>query len=149
MTSTATDVAGNQSHGESVSFNLDTVDPRQPSIDSWAEDTNIGSDGVTYDDVLTLNVSGEAGGTPTVYLDGTTVVASSFVDNGDGTYVVTTDPLANGLAGNLQATITDVAGNESVLSGPVTVSIDTAASAKPVITFSHPRHERRGRRCDA
>ena len=89
---------------------------------------------MTYDDVLTLNVSGEAGGTPTVYLDGTTVVASSFVDNGDGTYVVTTDPLANGLAGNLQATITDVAGNESVLSGPVTVSMNTAAPAKPVIT---------------
>ena len=53
-------------------------------------------DGVTYDDVLTPTVSGEPGGTPTVYLDGTTTVAPCFVDNNDGTYTVTTDPLANG-----------------------------------------------------
>ena len=133
MTSSATDIAGNTSQGAAVSFNLDTVDPGQPVIDSWAEDTNINNDGVTYDDVLTLTVSGEPGGTPTVYLDGTTTVASSFVDNNDGTYTVTTDPLANALAGDLQVTITDVAGNESALSGPVTVEIDTVAPAKPVI----------------
>ena len=132
--STATDVAGNQSSGTVVSFTLDRVNPAQPTIDSWAEDTNIGNDGVTHDDVLTLEVSGEAGGTPTVYLDGTTTVPSSFSDHGDGTYTVTTGTLANGLAGNLQVTITDTAGNESALSASVSVSVDTAAPAKPAIT---------------
>ena len=38
--------------------------PDAPSIDSWATDTNITDDGVTYDNTLTVSVTGEPGGTP-------------------------------------------------------------------------------------
>ena len=68
--STATDIAGNTGQGALVSFNLDRVDPSAPSIDSWATDTNIPTDGVTSDNTLTLTVTGEPGGTPTLYVDG-------------------------------------------------------------------------------
>ena len=70
VTADATDDAGNVSPTVNASFTLDTITPDAPSIDSWATDTNITDDGITSDNTLTLSVTGEPGGTPTLYVDG-------------------------------------------------------------------------------
>ena len=70
VTADATDDAGNVSPTANASFTLDTITPDAPSIDSWATDTNITDDGITSDNTLTLSVTGEPGGTPTLYVDG-------------------------------------------------------------------------------
>ena len=69
VSSVATDPAGN-TDSDGTGFTLDTITPDAPSIDSWATDTNITDDGITSDNTLTLSVTGEPGGTPRLYVDG-------------------------------------------------------------------------------
>jgi hypothetical protein len=50
---------------------VDTTAPDAPSIESWATDAGVlADDGITSDNTLTLTVTGEPGGTPTLYVDG-------------------------------------------------------------------------------
>ena len=71
VTADATDDAGNVSPTADASFTLDTIAPDAPSIDSWATDSGkLDDDGITSDNTLTLTVTGESGGTPTLYVDG-------------------------------------------------------------------------------
>ena len=134
VTADATDVAGNVSPTANASFTLDTITPDAPSIDSWATDTNITDDGVTSDNTLTLTVSGEPGGTPTLYVDGEAFGPGfTWTEDSEGVYTVATDELEHEFAGDLTVTVTDTAGNESAHSNAATVAVDTIAPAKPVI----------------
>ena len=113
--------------------------PGVATIDSWAEDTNINNDGVTHDSTLTINVTGETGGTAKLYAGGVELTASYTSDEavaGSGSYQITTSDPGDGFAGDLTVTITDAAGNESAPSAPVTVSVDTAAPAAPSLTVA-------------
>ena len=137
VSSVATDPAGN-TDSDGTGFTLDTIFPDAPSIDSWATDTNITDDGVTYDNTLTVSVTGEPGGTPRLYVSGSHIESDgsagySWTEDAPGAYTVVTDELAHEFAGGLTATITDTAGNESDPSNAVTVAVDTVAPAKPVI----------------
>ena len=137
VNSVATDPAGN-TDSDGTGFTLDTIFPDAPSIDSWATDTNIADDGVTYDNTLTVSVTGEPGGTPRLYVSGSHVESDGSADytwteDAPGAYTIITDELAHEFAGGLTATITDTAGNESDPSNAVTVEVDTVAPAKPVI----------------
>ena len=137
VNSVATDPAGN-TDSDGTGFTLDTIVPDAPSIDSWATDTNITDDGVTYDNTLTVSVTGEPGGTPRLYVSGSHVESDGSADytwteDAPGAYTIITDELAHEFAGGLTATITDTAGNESDPSNAVTVEVDTVAPAKPVI----------------
>ena len=68
--------------------------------------------------------------------DGTTLLGSA-VANSSGAWTYTTSPLANG-AHNLTATATDAAGNISVASPAMAVTIDTIAPNAPNITSFSP-----------
>ena len=64
---TLTDTAGNESPAAELSVTVDTAAPGAPSIDldndTWAMDQgDTATDDITKDNVLTLTVTGEAGG---------------------------------------------------------------------------------------
>jgi hypothetical protein len=141
-TNVPTDIAGNAMGSVTVSSNdykftsieIDTTAPNRPTIDGMSDDTNLTTDGYTSDTVLELTVTGEAGGTVTLYetisTTTTEVTGYSVTEDSPGTYKVTTStlaPLAHGYASDLSVTITDPAGNVSQGSVVKSVEIDTVA----------------------
>ena len=162
VSSVATDPAGN-ADSDGTGFTLDTIVPDAPSIDSWATDTNITDDGVTYDNTLTVSVTGEReaprGSTSAVHMSSLT---ARRITPGPRTRLalpIITDELAHEFAGGLTATITDTAGNESDhLTRSRSRSIRslrrslsscrwsrTPTSPTMVLRTKHPDSDRRGR----
>ena len=133
---TVKDTAGNVSEPALLSVTVDTVAPGAPSIDLVNDtlgDTDQGdtaTDDITKDNVLTLTVTGEAGGLLILEDNGIELVPDSVTDNDDGTYTVVTGELADG-AHALTARVRDDAGNISD-AGTLTVTVDTVA---PVVTI--------------
>ena len=132
LSATATDKAGNVSVASgNLSVTIDTSAPPAPSTPDLASTSDTGSsstDNVTADNTPTLTGTAEAGATVTVR-DGATVLGTT-VANGSGQWSFTTAALGQG-AHNLSATATDKAGNVSVASGGLVVTIDTTAPAAP------------------
>ena len=93
-------------------------------------DSGIVGDGITNAKSLTLTGTAEANSTVKVY-DGATLLGSATA-NGTGAWSYTTGSLANG-AHSLTATATDAAGNTSVASSALGVTIDTTAPVAPSI----------------
>ncbi|MCH8544640.1 MAG: Ig-like domain-containing protein [Alcanivorax sp.] len=113
--------------GANQTYTLDNTPPTAPAITGISEDTGISnSDGITSDNTLVFQGTGEAGSLITVYLDGAsigTVVVDgsgnwsldhSATTLNDGTYILT-------------ATADDAVGNTSDLSDGFTVVVDTVA----------------------
>ncbi|AWN43005.1 Ig-like domain-containing protein [Methylobacterium durans] len=124
LTATARDVAGNVSLvSDAITVEVDTLAPAAPSIAPLAP---------TNDTTPTISGTADPGTTVTVSA-GTTVLGTA-VANADGTYTVTpSTPLPNGDTA-ITATARDAAGNVSLASGPVTVTVDTVAPTSPIIT---------------
>ena len=132
LTATATDAAGNTGAASSaLSVTIDTTAPAAPTITSFSTDSGVVGDGITNDNTLTLTGTAEAGSTVKVY-DGATLLGSALA-SGTGAWSYTTAVLPNG-GHSLTATATDAAGNTGVASTALSVTIDTAAPAAPVIT---------------
>ena len=104
-------------------------------IASFSTDSGVAGDGITNDNTLTLTGTAQANSTVRVY-DGATLLGTATA-NGSGAWSFTTAALADG-AHSLTATATDAAGNVSAASAALSVTIDTAAPAAPVIaSFSN------------
>ena len=113
-----------------MSVTIDTVSPVAPTIASSSTDSGVVGDGISNDATLTLTGTAEANATVKVY-DGTTFLGS-VAANSSGAWTYTTAALANG-AHSLTATATDPAGNISVASAAMAVTVDTVAPNAPVI----------------
>ena len=136
-------MAGNTSAASAaLSVTVDTAAPATPSIASFSTDSGTVGDGITNDNTLTLTGTAEANSTVKVY-DGATLLGTATA-NGSGAWSYTTAALANG-AHSLTATATDAAGNTSAASSALSVTVDTAAPAKPVhrLVLDRQRHGRR------
>ncbi|WP_228149225.1 Ig-like domain-containing protein, partial [Acinetobacter baumannii] len=123
-----------------ITVTVDTLAPATPSVPSGYLD-NVGADqgikgsGSSTDDTtpgVVISAPG-AGETPTLYVDGEKVAAS--YDPVTGTLTPTT-PLADG-SHQLTYTLTDAAGNESVQSPALLLTVDTTAPGL-VITALDP-----------
>jgi hypothetical protein len=136
LTATATDAAGNVSTASSaMAVTIDTVAPVAPSITSFSPDSGTVGDGITNASVLTLTGAAEANSTVKVY-DGATLLGTATA-NGSGVWTYTTATLSNG-AHSLTATATDVAGNVSIVSSTMAVTVDTVAPVAPTIASFSP-----------
>lgn len=126
----ATDVAGNiSSSSNPLLVNIDTTAPAAPILDMAASSDSGRSNTDNMTNVATPTFSGisEAGASIALY-DGTTALASATA-NSKGEWSMTTK-LAEGVH-NLSAKAVDVAGNGSVLSATLAVTIDSTAPTAP------------------
>lgn len=131
----AVDAAGNvgdPSANYAWTIILDTTAPAAPSTPDLtdASDTGISNtDNITKVSTPTFTGTAEAGSTVKIFSDG--VLKGSGTATG-GSYTITTGTLADGVHG-ITATATDAAGNVSVASSGLSVTIDTGA---PTLTQS-------------
>ncbi|WP_428531536.1 Ig-like domain-containing protein [Rhodopila sp.] len=130
ITATQTDVAGNTSSASSVlNVTLDTTPPAAPSTPDLLtlSDTGASStDNITNVTLPIFSGTGENGATVTL-LDGSTTIGTATVSGGTWA-ILSATPLSEG-ANSITATQTDVAGNISVASSPLSVTLDTIAPA--------------------
>ena len=125
LTGTVTDPAGNVGAASTViSFTVDTTVPAAPQINTPTS----GSYSTTGN--IQVTGTGEAGGTYSIYSGGTLIQTGTIDSAGYWTGYFT------GLADQaytLSGTVTDPAGNVSVGSTAITVTVDTTAPAAPQI----------------
>ncbi len=133
-TARAVDLAGNVSAGESAALVV-TVDATPPSatampdLESGSDTGSSNSDNVTASSSLTMDVAGAEDGAMVELLRDGVVVASGLASGGS---VALSDPemLADGVY-HYTSRQMDSAGNVSVLSGVLAVTVDTAAPGAP------------------
>jgi len=129
LTAVATDVAGNSS-GSSAIFTLeiDTDDPDAPVISSAiTNDAGVSdSDGTTTDATPTLSLTAEAGSSVEVFIDG---ISAGFAVETMTAGTFTFTPAAALMVGayDFTAIATDLAGNSSLASAALTLSISEFA----------------------
>ncbi len=132
LTAVARDLAGNQSTSLPFSITLDTVAPAAPTLDlSPASDTGTSdTDNLTNDATPTLSGTAEAGSSIEVFraADGDPVLIGSATADGSGVWQVTAAQLPEGLS-DITAVATDAAGNRSVASPALGITVDTTAPA--------------------
>jgi hypothetical protein len=125
ITVTATDLAGNTSGtSPALPVTIDTTRPLRPSVQGLdpTSDTGISDgDNITQNTRPILRGTAEAGATVAVALGGL-VLGTTVAD--DGTWNLPTPALSDGVYG-VTATATDAAGNASVSSPPLLMTIDT------------------------
>ena len=139
ITATATDLAGNVgSASTALNVTIDTAAPAPPStpnLDAGSDSGPSATDDVTNDATAALTGTAEPGAIITIK-DGATVLGTVIAD-ASGSWSFTTGPLSDGVHG-LSATATDAAGNASVASAALNLTIDTAAPAAPSTPISPP-----------
>ncbi|MBX3653121.1 MAG: Ig-like domain repeat protein [Ramlibacter sp.] len=127
-----TDTAGNSGTAASQAYVLDATAPAAPSTPDLATASDSGSsstDNITNVTTPTITGTAEAGALVTLYdTDGTTVLGTATATGGNWSIVTTA--LGQG-AHTLTAKATDAAGNTSVASSGLGITIDTTAPAAP------------------
>ncbi len=129
LTVTATDAAGNTSAASSpLTVTIDTVQaaPGTPVLGAAYDSGTSSSDGITRIVNPTITGTGEAGSVVTLY-DGGVSYGSATV-NGLGVWSIATGTLVPGTR-TLTASAIDRAGNSSVASAGLVITIDTSAAA--------------------
>ncbi|GAB3402288.1 Ig-like domain-containing protein [Massilia agilis] len=133
ITATATDAAGNVGAASSaLTVTIDTAAPAAPAALALASGSDSGSsssDRVTSAVQPTITGTAEAGATVKLY-DGATEIGSGTADGTGKWSISTTGTLADG-SHNITAKATDAAGNVSVASSALAVTIDATAPAAP------------------
>lgn len=128
LTAEATDLAGNRSTSTALVVTIDTV-AAVPSLDlSTASDTGVAGDRTTNDSTPDFTGTTEAGGFVSLY-EGSTLRGTTTAD-GAGLWTITSSQMGNG-PHTLTARGTDAAGNTSVLSSAVVITIDTVVPNAP------------------
>ena len=134
ITAKATDGSGTSAASSALSVTIDNTAPDAPSTPNMTDGTDSGTsntDNITSDTTPTISGTAEAGSTVKLYdTDGTTEIGSATATGGNWT--ITSSALAAG-AHTITAKATDVAGNTSVASSALSLTIDTTG---PAITFS-------------
>ncbi|HEY6529658.1 MAG TPA: DUF4347 domain-containing protein, partial [Cellvibrionaceae bacterium] len=130
VTTKVTDAAGNTSVASTgLSITIDTTAPSAPTgldLVAASDSGYSNSDNITNKTTPTINGTGAANQTVTLYdTDGTTVLGSSTV-NGSGKWSLTSTKLSEGTH-SVSAKITDIAGNVSSASSTLNVTIDLTA----------------------
>jgi len=127
ITASATDVAGNTSTASTaVAFTIDTIAPSVPVITSPSDGS------FTSDASPTISGTAEVGSTIEVLREGVSIGAVATDGSGNWAYT----PASNWSEGthSITAKATDAAGNMSIDSMAVSVTIDTIAPSAPIIT---------------
>jgi VCBS repeat-containing protein len=138
FTAKAIDAAGNLSAASgSWTIIIDTVQPVQPTITQVIDDVPgvtgpVSNNGVTNDNLLTLNGTAEPGATVSIRVNGTQIDTVVAGDNGNWTWQAT-QPLPDATY-KLSVVAIDAAGNSSVPSADFTVTVNTATPTVPTIT---------------
>ena len=101
-----------------------------PTVASFSPDSGTIGDGITNATTLTLTGTAASNSAVTMF-DGTTQLGTAMA-NASGMWTFTTSTLANG-AHSFTVTDTDAAGNTSVASSALAVTVDTVAPNAPVI----------------
>ena len=132
LTAKSVDKAGNVGAPSTklvVSVDTGAAALTAPDLAAASDSGASGTDNVTADATPTIGGTGaEIGATVTLYdTNGTTVLGSATAD-GSGNWTITASTLTDG-AHNLTTKQTDRAGNVSLASAALTVTIDTAVSA--------------------
>ena len=136
FTAIATDAAGNASAASAaLTVTVDAVAPSAPAISSISPDSGVVGDGITNATVLTLTGSAAANSTVTVF-DGTKQLGTATA-NASGAWTYTTGTLASA-SHSFTAIATDAAGNTSVASAALTVTVDAVAPSAPAISSISP-----------
>ena len=142
---------GGNTSSSTIRFEIDGTAPAQPSIDLTPNteidehDTNIDGDNVTYNTTPDVDVSvgddAKIGDIIKVFVGGIEVGTTVLAAAGAQTVSVATNLTLPGVLDvdgdsniAIQATLTDVAGNESDLSSNLNIRVDTVAPTAPVIT---------------
>lgn len=121
-----TDVAGNQQTSVGQAITVDASAPAAPTL-ALHTDSGVGGDGIS--NVGTLDVSGiEVGAAWQTSLDGGATWSAAQPSS------VSTIALANGSSSSVLVKQTDVAGNVSIVSQPLNVSIDSSAPTLVAMT---------------
>ncbi|OBV41696.1 Ig-like domain-containing protein, partial [Janthinobacterium psychrotolerans] len=133
LTLKAVDSAGNASlNSAALTITIDTTAPAAPSAPVLALASDSGSsntDGLTSITTPTVTGSAEAGSLVTLYdTDGTTVLGTAVATG--GVWSITSSALASG-AHSLSVKAVDAAGNSSVASPALAITIDSTAPATP------------------
>lgn len=129
----ATDVAGNQSAPSELFVTLDTVAPDPPSVSAVTEDTGLSDmDGLTKDDTLVVSGTSSVGTSVTLRELTLGSLGTTVTDQEGRWRFALKGPLPPG-SYSFTATGHDVAGNMSVESSPLSVTIDTSAPSVPAI----------------
>src|SRR6185503_8536692 len=112
-----------------VTIDTAAAAPSAPDLQAASDSGNSSTDNITNDATPTVSGNGaEAGAAVTLYdTDGTTVLGNTTADL-SGNWTITSSALADG---NHTLTVkqVDIAGNPSVASASLVVTIDTAAAA--------------------
>ncbi|MEA2790189.1 MAG: large repetitive protein, partial [Acetobacteraceae bacterium] len=129
LTASETDAAGNVG-STTLAFTLDTAGPVVPGTPGLSASSNsgLGTDNTTNVSTPMFTGTAEANATITLF-DGLTAVGSGEADV-NGRWVATTHVLSDGPHA-INARATDLAGNVSVASAALTVTIDTSAPSVP------------------
>lgn len=140
ITATATDAAGNVSPLSGVySITIDTVPPAKPDAPLVTDNVapvigNVADNGATNDTTPTFSGKGEPGSTITLYNNGSEIGQTTVGDNGSWSF--TPGALTPNTTYVITTTETDIAGNISDPSDPVTLTIDITAPTTPTIEFA-------------
>lgn len=132
LTVKATDAAGNvsaASSGKTVVIDTSANAPSVPAL-AAASDSGLPGDNRTNDSTPTLTGTAEAFALVTVYDTGGIMIVGSATADASGAWSITTATLLDG-AHTLTAEQTDVAGNTSSASSPLTLTIDTSIPTAP------------------
>ncbi|MEE2730745.1 MAG: Ig-like domain-containing protein [Pseudomonadota bacterium] len=133
ITATATDAASNTSVASSaLSITVDASAPASPStpdLDAGSDTGSSSTDNITGDTTPTFTGTAEANGTVTLISSVSGTQGTTTAD-GSGNWSFTTGVLVEG-SHSITATVTDTAGNTSLASLALAITIDTTAPAAP------------------
>lgn len=137
ITAIATDIAGNQNQSDlPLSLTIDTAAPDAPINLQLSSDSDSGisdRDNITNDENPTITGLASVGATVELFSDGISVGTTTA--SSDGNWEITVEEnLTDGIR-EITAVATDVAGNQSVSSAPLLITID---SSNPQITLTNP-----------
>jgi Bacterial Ig-like domain len=127
ITTSLADVAGNESvKSPALSVTIDNTAAAPALLDLAAEGDTGGSstDNITSNPIATITGTAEANAAVTLYDTGGTTVLGTTTADGAGNWSITTVELSEGLR-NITAKQTDTAGNQSVASSVLAVTVDT------------------------
>ena len=141
LTAKQTDIAGNTSVASSslgVTIDTTAAAPSAPDLTAASDTGSSNTDNITSTATPVFTGSGaEAGATVTLYDTNGTTSLGSTTANGSGNWSISSSTLASG-SHTLTAKQTDIAGNTSVASSSLGVTIDTTAPNQPTITTTAP-----------
>jgi hypothetical protein len=129
FTAKAVNASGTASVASSaLSVRVDTVAPTTPKILAFSPDTDVVGDGATSANLLKLTGTAEAGSTVNLF-DGSVKIGTAQAST-SGAWTFSTAQLSNA-SHSFSATATDVAGNSSSASSPLTVKVNGTSTTPP------------------